>query len=381
MSENSENLVDFTRIEPWNSRDFPITINSIRYNQDFSLLTLGTSKGYKIFSTSNLREVHEPTEAVTKLDDINIAMCYYKSSLVFMLPSKKNKNYTNREIIVFDDFSQTKFASFKDKTEEILNLFVSKNVIFLITLSNIIVLEIFSFKIIDIINSINPMNQILSFNYCDYVAYTELKDKKKVYVKYYLNENKKVATQVKKTINFNFDYVQTIQLSPSGKILAVVSIYGNKLHLYYTENGELKECLLLSQFMETIIKVQFSEKKSNYLLVLKNDNKFKVYKIGKEQEKNSKCICHKYDDNKVTIQNKEENNSGIFGIFRKYSRNKDIKDVHAYSELEGSLLFFDFDRNQNKDIIIINKKGQFIKYHFKKKDSGHILPILSFQWE
>ena len=234
-------------------------------------------------------------------------------------------------------------ATFKVKTEEILDLFISKNVIFLITLYNIIVLEIFSFKVIDIINNINPMNQVISFNFNDYIAYTKLKNKKKVYVKYYISENNKVVKQAQKIINFNFDYIQTIQLSPSGKVLALVSIYGNKIHLYYTENGELKECLLVSQYMETILKVQFSEKKSNYLLVLKNDNKFKVYKIGKEQEKNSACICHKYDDNNITIQNKEENNSGIFGYFKKYSKNKDIKDPHAFAEFEGNLLFFDFD--------------------------------------
>ena len=98
MSENSENPVDFTRIEPWNSRDFPIKINSIRYNQDFSLLTLGTSKGYKIFSTSNLREVNEPSDEVTKLDDINIALCYYNSSLIFMLPTNIIKIIQRRKL-------------------------------------------------------------------------------------------------------------------------------------------------------------------------------------------------------------------------------------------------------------------------------------------
>ena len=54
---NSSNIqdkneeIDFTKITPWNSREYPVRVNSIRYNQDFSLLTLGTSKGYKIFLT------------------------------------------------------------------------------------------------------------------------------------------------------------------------------------------------------------------------------------------------------------------------------------------------------------------------------------------
>ena len=385
MSEDDkihqENNIDFTKLEPWNPRDYPVAVNSIRYNQDFSLLTLGTSKGYKIFLTSNLRLVNEPTEAVTKLGDIGIAMSYYKSSLVFILPSRYNKDFPNNELIVFDDFYQTKFTSFRDKSEEILNFFVSKNVIFIITLSKIIVLEIFSFQVIDIIININSINHLLSFNFYDFIAYSELRDKQKVYVKFYQNKNYKIFSSIKRVIKSNFDYMQTIQLSPTGHILAIVSIYGNKIHLYYTQNGKLKDCIFLSQYIQTIEKVLFSEKKSNYLFVLKIDNKFNIYKIGNYLVNNPKCICDKYDDSKITSQNKEENNSGIFGYLRKYSRNKDIREELAYSEFEGNILFIDFDRNKNKDIILINEKGRFIKYHFKKTSSGYINPILSFQWE
>ena len=381
MSQDpNTDTVDFTKIEPWNPSELNVKVNSIRYNQDYSLLTLGTSKGYRIFLTSNLRMGHEPTEEVKNLGDVNIAMTYYKSSLIFFLPSRNNNNFTNKEIVVFDDFTQTKLASIKDKTEEILNFYVSKNVIYLITLSNIIVMEIFSFKIIDIINNINSMNQVLSFNNFNIIAYSELKEKKKIFIRYYHNEKNKIISYNKKDINHNFDYIQAIQLSPAGDILALVSIYGNKMHLYYTQSGELKDCFYLNQYMQTVEKIIFS-KKSNYLLLLKNDKKFSIYKIGKEKNKKLKCVCSKYDDSKVTTQNKEENNTGIFGYFRKYSKNKDIKDPHAYSEVEGNLLFIDFDRNINKDLLIINEKGQFIKYHFKKKTCGRIAPILTIQWE
>ena len=103
MSDSQE-YVDFSKLEPWNSHDYPVAVNSIRYNQDLSLLTLGTSKGYRIFLASSLRLAHEQTEAVNKLGDIEIAMTYYKSSLVFLLPSRYNKDHPNNELIVFDDF-------------------------------------------------------------------------------------------------------------------------------------------------------------------------------------------------------------------------------------------------------------------------------------
>ena len=116
IPNSKENLSpDFDKLTPWNSSGYPVQVNSIRYNQDYSLLTLGTSKGYKIFLTSNLLQAHEDTEAVKNLDDISIAMVYFKSSLVFFLPSRYNEVFTNSELIIFDDFYQKKIASFKDK--------------------------------------------------------------------------------------------------------------------------------------------------------------------------------------------------------------------------------------------------------------------------
>ena len=177
---NNSQENELNNLKPWNSQNYPVKINSIRYNQDFSLLTLGTSKGYKIFLTSNLKQANEETETVKNLGEISLAMAYYKSSLVFFLPSRYNQNFTNNEIIIFDDFYQTKFASFKDKSEEILNFFISKNILSFITLSKIIVIELKTFQVIDIIHNINSTNKLLSFNNFDFIAYTLLKNKKKV---------------------------------------------------------------------------------------------------------------------------------------------------------------------------------------------------------
>ena len=157
--------------------------------------------------------------------------------------------------------------------------------------------------------------------------------------------------------------MQTIQLSPSGNIIGIVSIFGNKIHLYYTQTGKLKECILLSPYILTIDKLLFS-KKANYIMTIRCDKKFSVYK-----------------DSNVMLEEMDEKNTGIFGFFRRVSINRDLKETHAFSEYKGDLLFIDFDGNVNKDIIIINGKGEFLKYHFKKNSCGHLTPIISFQWE
>ena len=125
--ENSEENNNYLKnITPWNSGEFPVKINNIRYNQDNSLLTLATSKGYKIFSTEKLIQVHEETDKVRDLGDLDIVMTYYSTSLVFFTFTKYNKNYTTKELIVFDDFKQNIISSFKSKKQNITNFYVSK---------------------------------------------------------------------------------------------------------------------------------------------------------------------------------------------------------------------------------------------------------------
>ena len=382
MNEENNTENNLSNLHPWNSSDYPVEVNSIRYNQDFSLLVLGTSKGYRIFLTSNLKKAHEETEEVKNLGDISIAMAYYKSSLVFCLPSKYNQNFTNNEIIIFDDFYQLKLASIKDKSEEISDFFVSKNVLFLITLSKIVVVELKTFQIVDIIRNINSTNKFLSFNFVDFMAYTLLKDKKTIFVKYYQNDQHKIISSINKEIPSNFEFFQTLQLSPYGDAVGAVSIFGNKIHIYSTQDGKLKDCIFLGPTVQTIEKIFFSEIKPNYLFVLKNNNKFYIYKLSKLKLDNPHCVCSKYDDRYISASsNQQEKSTGIFGFFRKSSKNKDIKDPHAYSEFEGEIKFIDFDRNKHKDIIFINQKGEYIKYHFNKKSSGNIHPIFKIQWE
>ena len=120
----------------------------------------------------------------------------------------------------------------------------------------------------------------------------------------------------------------------------------------------------------------------NFIFILKNDNKFYIYKLSKVKVDKPKCICSKYDDRYISASsNTETKNSGIFSFFRRPSRNKDIKDVHAFAEFEEEFKFLDFDRNKRKDIILIDNRGQLIKYHFNKNPSGNITPILKVQWE
>ena len=377
---------DLSKLVPWNSNENPLKVNSIRYNQDYSLLVLATSKGYKIFSSLTFKSLEEKNEEIINFDDIHVAETYYSSSIVLLLPSKFNKNYQNNEIIFFDDYFKKKIASLKLKNEYIMNFYTCKNLIIIITINKLFIIELISLKVIDIIEDIAYNDKILSFNSSNNsIAYTKAIDRKTLYINIYRDEKNFITGKKSIKINTNFDFIQIFQFSPSGKYIVVSSIFGNKIHIYNTVDGTLKNCFFLGPKIQTFEKIFFSEKKPNYLLFIKNDKNLNVYKLGKYKDKeiNYKCICNLDNDQDLVnrISQFEEKNQGNGNkINRSLSKNKNIKEPHAFTDFDERLLFGDFDRNKHKDIVLINKKGKLFKYHFNKKKGGKIAPIISVQW-
>ena len=381
--EKNKNTNDLLKIIPWSSKEEQLKINLIRYNQDFRLLILSTSKGYRIFSTSNLKLISEENETIYSFGDIHIADLYYSSQLVFLLPTMFNKDYKNNEIIIFDDYFQKKKGTFKLNNDYINNFFISKDLMFITTSKNIIVVELFSLKVIEIIEDIAYNDKIISYNQFNYLAYSMQSDRKAIHVNYFKSDNNRIISKYKKKIITNFDFIQIIQFSPSGDKIVAVSIYGNKVHIYDSISGKLKNCIFFGPKIQSIGKIFFSEKKPNYLLIIRNDKMFNIYKLGKAKEKDQipKCICNIDNDKDLLIRLSEidKKNAGLSKP-RTYSKNKNIREPHTFSDYDEKLLFADFDRNTHKDLIFINIKGKLFKYHFNKKRNGKISPILSVQW-
>jgi hypothetical protein len=152
--ESEQNNIEIKNPNPWNSNEYPVKINNIRYNQDNTLFVLATSRGYKIFSTKNLKQVHEETEKVRDLGDLELVQTYYCTSMVFILPTKNNENYTQKELILFDDFSQKIIFKFKSKIENIKFFHIGKYAISIVLETQIIILELITLNIIYIISNI-----------------------------------------------------------------------------------------------------------------------------------------------------------------------------------------------------------------------------------
>ena len=238
-------------------------------------------------------------------------------------------------------------------------------------------------KIIDIIEDIIFNNKTLTFNNFNFLAYIKSADRKTLYIENFKAEKCKVVSKKIQKITTNFDYIQFIKFSPNGDQIAVLSIYGNKLHIYNSLSGALKNCIFFGPKIQTLDKIFFSEKKPNYLLFVRNDKTFNIYKIGKAKDKtdSQKCICNIDSDGDLVnrLHELDLKNAGLTKP-RSLSKSKIIREPHVYSDFKERLLFADFDRNNHKDLLFIDLKGKLFKYHFNKKRNGKIEPTLSVQW-
>ena len=372
-----QNNMDLNNIVPWNSKEFPVKVNNIRYNQDNTLFILATSRGYKIFSTKNLKQVHEETEKVRELGDIELALTYYSSSLVFFIPTKDNDHYTRKELILFDDFRQKIIFKFKSNKENIIFFHIGKYAISIVLESQIIILEIKTLKIIYIISNIISDEKLCSFNSYGFLAYTQKNEKYKVYIKILNVQNNKINSIRNKSLKPNFEYIQSLHLSPSGQFIALSSLFGNKIHIYYVENLILRECLYIGDEIYSIQKISFAAKGEYFLLIQLNKKIMKLFELTNVIEGQFKCKCYKYKNEEMikdVIKKKEEENSW-FNYFKNiiYStynnppiEEKKIDLGFVKIDVQEGILFADFVENEyidknieneNKEIVIINGKG------------------------
>ena len=385
--DSHENNKDLINIKPWNSKEFPVTINNIRYNQDNTLFTLATSRGYKIFSTNNLKQVHEETEKVREFGNLESVQTYYSSSLVFILPTKNNENYTKRELILFDDYFQKIIFKFQSKKENINFFYVGKYAICIALQTQMVIIELITLKIVYIITNIFSDEKLCSFNTYGFIAYTQKDEKYNVYLKILNIQSNKIVSIRNQILKPNFEYLQTMKLSPSGQFIALCSLFGNKIHIYYVENLILKECLYLGDEIYNIQKISFAARGEYFLLIQLNKKRMKLFELSNIIEGQFKCKCYNYKNEEMIkeVIKKKENENGWFNYFKNMIylsyNNQPVEERKIDSgfvcvQSNEDIIFTDFVESEFiynkkdldiKEIVIINGKGHYYKYLFNKE--------------
>ena len=373
--------MDYSKISPWNSGDFPVKVNNIRFNQNNTLITIATSRGYKIFSSKTLRKVQEETELVRDLGDLKIVMTYYESSIVFFTGKKNNKIITQRQFIIFDDYGQKQMGKFESKEENIINFYVSKDAIFIALENNLVILELFSLKIINKIENVEINDKLVSFNVNNSIAYLLQNQKKNIYINKYDFKNNLLSGKESKCINCSFEWVQSLKLSQSGNYIAIVSILGNKIHIYLVSNCSLIKCIFIGKTVFNIQNISFiyNKEKENYFSVNLNSKAIKIYRLDEIQ--NNYCICDNHlDDDILNGKVKNERNNNILNYIWP-TKNGDITDYHLNITSHNNIIFSEFFINSlGKSLVIIDDKGFYYIYFFNKEKTKNPIYYAECKW-
>ena len=372
--------MDLSNIKPWNTGEFPVRVNNIRFNQDYTLFSLATSRGYKIFCSKTLLQVQEQTELVRNFGDLNIVMNYYSTNIVFFTAKKNNPNFTMKELIIFDDFSQKIISKFISKKEIIIDFFVSDNSIYIALQNKVIVLELLTLKVINIIENVEINHKLLSYNNNDILGYTLQNTYRTAFVEFYYFKNHIKYLFGKKQINFYFEFAQLIEISPSGTYIAIVSILGNKIHIYSIPDNKLIDCILIGTKVINIEKISFINNKENYILLNINNKKSSIYKINNKNLAPGFCICSKYsEDDIINGRIKLDNDFSFFDYFW-VRKNDDVRESHLSLSTPNLILFSDFFFILKKSFVIIDREGYYYIYYILKEKTNLLPPHASCKW-
>jgi hypothetical protein len=111
-----------------------------------------------------------------------------------------------------------------------------------------------------------------------------------------------------------YSEIQFIEISNNGDLMASVSKYGNKLHIYSLIDFHLKYCLLLSMDEHKIFNLNFNYK-NRFVSILSFDGKdliLNLYDLKNSDDEVELCQCDDCDDSDINLISSERAHS-LFG--------------------------------------------------------------------
>ncbi len=83
-------------------------INGMFLNENNTLISLATEKGYKIFESYNLKQVSQDDEIIELLGDLQIAIPFYESNLIIFIGTDNNLIFFSNQVVLWDDLKKKK---------------------------------------------------------------------------------------------------------------------------------------------------------------------------------------------------------------------------------------------------------------------------------
>ena len=131
----------------------------IKFNQDYSLFSIGTERGYKIYETFPISGIHEKI----LYGGISLCVLSYRSNYLALVGGGKLPKYTNKKVILYNDAEDCIESEFKFTTP-VKNVKFKKNLIFIVLEKKIYVFNVENSQNIDSFDTIVNKKGMIAIN-------------------------------------------------------------------------------------------------------------------------------------------------------------------------------------------------------------------------
>jgi hypothetical protein len=355
-----------------NNNSTPYEVNSLRLNNNKSLLTLATNKGYCIYDIKTYTQLNKlDTNAfqISSILSLSIANVFYNSKYIIFVGDDSNKAFPPNHLVVWDDMLQQK-SNLIILNQNICDFSYTKYHLFIYITNKILIFDFIAFQYLyTVTNILSNTHQVVSINPTNrntILAKVGFECMNCIDLFIINNSQKTIASQ--QLIINEFDCIHDIKFESDNKLI-VLSKFCNKIHIYIDIEGNhnyvLKVCCYLGNFIYNSVNFIFMKEK--YLVFMFNNENIHIYKKQYNNGKAIKCNCVKYKDDKIKTFTRKKSNSLINGVKNKFTNVSEIYQKICYKYNYNLLLFK--DEKLKKCFWIVNgMNGDSQMIKFGKKD-------------
>lgn len=226
--------------------------NSIRFNQDNSMISIGTERGYKIFKTYPLSDKHEKK----LFGGISICEMSYRSNYLALIGGGNAPNFPNKKVVIYNDAEDCVESEYKF-TIPVLNVKYKKNLLFIVLEKKIYVFNTENSQNIDSFETIENKGGMIAVNgspnktiMAHPIQFEDKKDQAYVGIKNYkTNKYFPLPVQEEAISNMTMDYYGLLLATANDKG-TIIRIHGidDKTLLYECKRGKEKSFINYMSF-------------------------------------------------------------------------------------------------------------------------------------
>jgi len=284
-------------MESINESNEDSTVNKISFNQDYSLISIGTNCGYKIIQMSPLL-IHEKN----LLGGILHCELSYRSNLLALVGGGKIPKFNPKKVVIYNDLEECVENEFKFSTP-VLNVKFKKTYIFIVCEKKIYVFNITTTQNVDAFDTIINKRGIIAINGSEEITIMafpiELEEdepnkQKKGYVGVKNYKTKKYFTLL-----VHEEQVSYMEMDYNGLLLATVNSKGNIIRIHNLLDKTLVfECN--RGIGKAIVNYICFDPEYNYIGITSNKGTIHLWKLDDiiEKEINNEGVNYKVKTNK-----------------------------------------------------------------------------------